>query len=105
MFLKGGVVYQDIQLPELPGGILHSTAAKLGIGHIAREQDSPAAFSFHGAPNSSASSSSTQVDDGNIGSFASIQDGHCPADPESPPVIRATMPASFSEPRYSGAWY
>jgi hypothetical protein len=71
VFLKRGVVYQDIQPAQLPGGLLYGAPAKLGIGHIARNQDSPAALRFHRTQSLLGILMLIQVDDGDIGSGGS----------------------------------
>src|SRR3954452_12497999 len=80
MLLKGGIVHQYVQPAQLACGVLDGTAAEFGIGYIAGDKECSLTFSLHRAPSLFGIFMLAQVDDGNVGSFSSKQDRHCPAD-------------------------
>jgi hypothetical protein len=47
VLLKGGVVYENVQLPKFAHGLLNCVFAEFGVGHVSSEKNAAATLLFH----------------------------------------------------------
>jgi hypothetical protein len=82
--LFGGVVHEDVDLPQLTFGFRDSRPAESFLPDIARYEETLAALSFDQPPGFPRILVLVQVNDRHIGAFLRKQDGDGPADPAVP---------------------
>ena len=83
----------------------HRLAAEVAVGDVAAENERAAPLALDRSPGLLGIAVLGEMGDGDVGALAGEEHGDGAADPESAPVISATLPSSLPEPFQKGASY